>query len=48
MIAYGVGTLRTLRVHWTLKELNLFYTTEAIHMNLILISKNAISHHRFM
>ncbi|WP_019508249.1 glutathione S-transferase family protein [Pleurocapsa sp. PCC 7319] len=30
MIVYGVGTLRTLRVHWTLKELNLSYTTEAI------------------
>ena len=30
MIVYGVGTLRTLRVHWTLKELNLFYKTEAI------------------
>lgn len=30
MIVYGVGTLRTLRVHWTLKELNLSYKTEAI------------------
>lgn len=30
MIVYGVGTLRTLRVHWTLKELNLSYKTERI------------------
>jgi len=30
MIVYGVGTLRTLRVHWTLKELDLHYQTEAI------------------
>ena len=30
MIVYGVGTLRTLRVHWTLKELNLSYKTEPI------------------
>lgn len=30
MIVYGVGTLRTLRVHWTLKELNLSYETEKI------------------
>lgn len=30
MIVYGVGTLRTLRVYWTLEELDLSYQTEAI------------------
>lgn len=30
MIVYGIGTLRTLRVHWTLQELHLSYATELI------------------
>jgi glutathione S-transferase len=30
MIVYGVGTLRTLRVHWTLQELKVKYQTKPI------------------
>ena len=30
LIVYGVGSLRTLRVHWTLHELSLLYKTELV------------------
>ena len=30
LIVYGVKTLRTLRVHWTLHELGIAYKTEPI------------------
>lgn len=41
MILYGIKSLRSLRVHWTLHELNISYVTEPIESRSGQISTSA-------